>query len=141
MFHRLLTAKTPFGRKAREGAATKATPLIRVKPKDLDKAGVMRVGRVASVRDGLPALGDGSVLDVANVIWCSGYRTDFPWIDRPIFEEDGKPRHERGVVTQEPGLYFIGLPFLYAMSSAMIQGVGRDARHVVDRITERLMRL
>ena len=60
------------------------------------------------------------------------------WIDLPVFDEDGEPVHERGVVTGEPGLYFVGLHFLYAVSSTMIHGVGRDARYVADKIGARL---
>ena len=86
-----------------------ATPSIRVKPKDLAAAGVERVPRVAGVEDGLPVLEDGRVLDVANVIWCTGFRSDFGWIDLPVFGEDGEPIHDRGSSSREPGLYFIGL--------------------------------
>ena len=62
-------------------------------------------------------LEDGRVLDVANVIWCTGFRHDLSWIDLPIFGEDGELLHERGVVTSEPGLYFVGLFFQYSAAS------------------------
>jgi putative flavoprotein involved in K+ transport len=78
----------------------------------------------------MPLLADDSTVDVANVIWCTGYHPGFSWIDLPVFENDGEPKHRRGVVPGEPGLYFVGLHFLYAMSSTMIHGVGRDAEHV-----------
>ncbi len=81
-------------------------------------------------------LADGRVLDAANVIWCTGFHPDFSWIDLPIFSER-EPLAERGVVTGEPGLYFVGLLFLYAASSTMIHGVDRDARHVVEAIASR----
>ena len=77
------------------------------------------------------------MLDVANVIWCTGYEPGFSWIDLPVFDADGEPRHDRGVVRCEPGLYFVGLHFLYAMSSTMIHGVGRDANHVAEVIAGR----
>jgi hypothetical protein len=99
-----------------------ARPLVRVKPKDLVQAGVERVGRVTGVRDGLPLLDDGRVLDAANVIWCTGYKGDFSWIDLPVFDEKGLPRHRRGIVADEPGLYFMGLEFQYSLS------LGRDHR-------------
>jgi putative flavoprotein involved in K+ transport len=86
------------------------------------------------VRDGLPLLDDGKVLDVANVIWCTGYQPGFSWIDLPVFDGDGRPLHQRGVALGEPGLSFVGLHFLYAMSSAMIHGVGRDAEYIAERI-------
>ena len=54
-----------------------------------------------------------------------------------MFGPTGEPRHERGVVKAEPGLYFVGLNFLYAMSSTMVHGVGRDARYVAEKIAAR----
>jgi putative flavoprotein involved in K+ transport len=72
---------------------------------------------------------------VANVIWCTGFRPDFSWIHLPVFgDEEKEPTHHRGVVATEPGLYFVGLLFLYAMSSAFLPGVGRDAKHVAKHI-------
>ena len=138
VFHRLLTLSTPFGRKARPNALHRATPLIRVKPHDLAAAGVERVARVAGVRDGRPVLADGQVVDAANVIWCTGYDPGFAWLRLPVIDERGDPRHFRGVVGTEPGLYFVGLHFLYAMSSPMIQGVSRDARYIAETIGSRL---
>jgi putative flavoprotein involved in K+ transport len=138
VFHRVLTLDTPIGRKARPGIVSQGGPLIRVKPKDLAAAGVVRVSRTAGVREGRPVLEDGRVLDVTNVIWCTGFDPDFSWIALPIFGDDGEPRQVRGIVDGEPGLYFVGLHFLYAMSSTMIQGAGRDAAHVADRIAARV---
>jgi len=101
------------------------------------RAGVQRVPRVAGVRDGLPVLEDGRTLDVANVIWCTGFRQDFSWIDLPIFDEKRAPKHRRGIVADEPGLYFVGLKFQYAVSSDVITGVGRDAEYVAKHIAAR----
>jgi putative flavoprotein involved in K+ transport len=136
LFHRVLTVKTPMGRKMRPKVLTHGGPLIRVKPKDLAAAGVERVPRTAGVRDGRPVLEDGRVLDVANVIWCTGFHPGFSWIDLPVFGER-EPLHERGVVPTVPGLYFVGLDFLYALSSTMIHGVGRDADRVAGAIAAR----
>jgi putative flavoprotein involved in K+ transport len=137
VFHRLLTVKTPMGRKARPKVLSQGGPLIRVKPEDLAAAGVERVPRVAGVRDGLPLLEDGSVLEAANVVWCTGFEPGFSWIHLPVFEEDGMPKHEAGAVIGEPGLYFVGLPFIYAFSSAMIHGVARDAERIAHVIEDR----
>jgi putative flavoprotein involved in K+ transport len=134
VFHRILTIKTPLGRKARPKALARGAPLIRVKDVDLRKAGVQRVARVVGVRNGLPLLEDEQTLDVANVIWCTGFHPGFSWIDLPIFTESGGPAHDGGVVASEPGLYFVGLHFLYAFSSAMIQGVSRDAERIAATI-------
>ena len=136
VFHHLLTLDTPMGRKAR--AAYRATPLIRTRTADLAAAGVERVPRVAGVEGGRPRLEGGGVLETPNVIWCTGFKPDFSWIGLDVFDADGKPRHHRGVVQGEPGLYFLGLHFLYAMSSTMIHGVGRDARYIAGRIREAL---
>lgn len=135
--HRVLNIDTPMGRKARPKLLHSAAPLIRVRPKDLEAAGVARVPRVVGVKEGLPLLADGRTLDVANVIWCTGFHAGFSWIDLPVFDERGDPDHHRGIVTKEPGLYFVGLHFLYAMSSATINGVGRDARRIVRAIEAR----
>ena len=138
IFHRILTIRTPMGRKARPKLLHGATPLIRTQGKDLLAAGAQRCARVTSTRGGQPVLADGSVLDVTNIIWCTGYSAGFSWIDLPIFDEQGDPRHVGGVVESQPGLYFVGLPFLYAMSSSMIHGVGRDAQRIVATAAQRV---
>jgi putative flavoprotein involved in K+ transport len=137
IFHRVMTLSTPVGRKARPKVISKGGPLIRVKPSDLAAAGVQRVLRTAGVRDGLPVLEDDRVLHVSNVVWCTGFEPGFSWIDIPVFDSRGEPRQHRGVVRDAPGLYFVGLHFLYALSSTMIHGVGRDAEHVVRAIDAR----
>jgi putative flavoprotein involved in K+ transport len=138
VFHRLLSVKTPIGRKARARGHAGGVPLIRQRPKQLAAAGVTRTtARTIGVRDGRPLLDDGSTLDVSNVIWCTGFRGNFPWIDLPIFDDQGSPRHANGVVTEVPGLYFVGLQFLYALSSSMIHGVGRDAARISDAVAAR----
>jgi putative flavoprotein involved in K+ transport len=136
--HRVLTVDTPIGRRMRPKLLSHGAPLVRVKPKDIAAAGVERVPRVVGVKDGLPLLEDERVLDVANVIWCTGFRPSFSWIDLPLFGEDAnEPMHHRGVVTSEPGLYFVGLFFLYAMSSGFLPGVGRDAEFIARHIALR----
>lgn len=70
-------------------------------------------------------------------MWCTGYYPRFSWIDLPVFKNQ-QPDQNRGVVANEPGLYFLGLRFLYALSSAMIHGVGRDARYISKVIDKRL---
>ena len=137
VFYRLLRLDTPLGRKAHARTAGKATPLIRVKSRDLLADGVTRVPRTAGVRDGLPLLDDGRTLDVANVIWSTGYDPGFSWIELPVFDGEGRPVHTRGMCAAEPGLSFVGLHFLYAMSSSMIHGVGRDAEYLAERIAAR----
>jgi putative flavoprotein involved in K+ transport len=138
VFRHVLTVKTPMGRKARSGVLTKGGPRIRVKAKDLEAAGVERVPRVVGVRGGGLSLEDGRTLTAANIIWCSGFHPSFDWIDLPVFGDDGEPKHRSGLVNSETGLYFVGLPFLHAMSSSMIHGVGRDAARIAAAIKLRL---
>ena len=133
----VLTVDTPIGRKLRPKLMGAGTPLARVRRRDIAAAGIERVPRTAGARDGLPVLEDGRALEVANVVWCTGYRPDFSWIDLPVTDDDGQPRHDRGVVAGQPGLYFVGLFFQSAVSSALVGGVGRDAEQIVARIAAR----
>jgi len=112
--------------------------MIRVKPKDLTAASVERVPRVTGVQHGQPQLDDDRRLDVANVVWCTGFHPGFSWIDLPVSEKGmAGPDHRRGVVAEIPGLYFVGLKFLYSVSSEQIHGVERDAAHIADAIAAR----
>jgi putative flavoprotein involved in K+ transport len=138
VFSHVLTVNTPMGRKAAAQLRSHGIPLARVRPDDLLAAGVERVhARTVGVRDGLPVLADGRILDVANVIWCTGFSPGFDWIDLPIFGHDGEPIHERGVVASHAGLYFVGLFFQSAVISSLIGGVSRDAEYVAQRIARR----
>jgi len=136
--HRVVKTDTPIGRKLGAKLGDKPDPLIRTRSKEILAAGVERVGRVVGVDGGRPVLEDGRVLDVANVVWCTGFRTDFGWIDLPVFDEAGDPRHVRGVVESEPGLYFLGLVFQYSFSSDVLPGRGRDAAFIATHIAARL---
>ena len=137
VFHRVLSVKTPMGRKARAKMLHAGGPLVRTKPNDLRAAGIRRVQRVTAIQDGSPVVDGGQVLDVANVVWCTGFHPGFSWIDLPVFGPDGEPEHELGLVSREPGLYFVGLHFLSALSSVMIHGVGRDAARIAETIRAR----
>ena len=77
---------------------------------------------------------------ITSVIWCIGYRADYGWIDAPVFNGRGYPAHVRGV-TPQPGLYFIGLPWLHTWGSGRFSGVGRDAEYLSARIGARLAQL
>jgi putative flavoprotein involved in K+ transport len=112
-------------------------PVVRVQPEQLQAAGVQRVPRMAGVQAGRPLLADGRVLDVANVVWCTGFVRDFSWIRLPILDANGVPRHHRGVVQSEPGLYFLGLPLQASVLSGIVASAGLDARYVVKQIASR----
>jgi putative flavoprotein involved in K+ transport len=135
----VLTMRTPIGRKMAPFVRTGGgPPLLRIRSGDLAEAGVERFdARVVSAQDGKPVLADGQVLDVANVIWCTGFQPDYGWIRVPDFVgEDGWPIGVRGAATA-PGLYFLGVPFTYGFTSMLVAGAGRDAAYVADRIAER----
>ncbi len=131
-----LTVRTWPGRKLRDHFLDppRGIPLGRIRRKDIIAAGIQRVGRTTGVRDGYPLLEDGRLLKVSNVIWCTGYMPDFSWIDLPLSTRRGWPIQDRGIVESVSGLYFMGLLFLYSLSSALLGGVGRDAAHIVDHI-------
>jgi putative flavoprotein involved in K+ transport len=131
-----LTVKTALGRKLRDHFLDppRGIPLGRVRRKDFAPAGIKRVPRTTGVNNGYPLLEDGTVLTVSNVIWCTGFRPDYHWIDLSLPTHNGLPIHDRGIVESCPGLYFVGLLFLYSLSSALVGGVGRDAEHIVDHI-------
>jgi putative flavoprotein involved in K+ transport len=127
----VLTIKTPIGRKAKEKILKGGGPLISVSVKDLDKAGVKRLPRVKGVKDGLPVLQDDTILPVNTVIWCTGFKPDFSWIDLDILDKNGWPLTNRGISIKQKGLYFVGIPFQYGLASGFVGGVGRDAEFVV----------
>jgi putative flavoprotein involved in K+ transport len=131
----VLTIRTPLGRKMAPFVRSGGAPLLRVRRKDLVQAGVERHDeRVVGVTDGKPTLADGTVLDVANVVWATGFQPDYGWVAVAGFTDaDGWPVGHRGV-SSAPGLYFVGVPFQYAFTSMLVGGAGRDAEYVVDRI-------
>lgn len=137
LISRVLTVNTRMGRKLRDRVLDRGTPLGRIRRKEIPAAGIEPVPRTVGVNNGLPVLEDGRVMDVSNVIWCTGFVTDFGWIDLPLPTKDGYPIQDRGVVESQPGLYFVGLRFLYTLSSALVGGVGRDAEHVVAHLVGR----
>ena len=138
VFSHVLTVNTPLGRRVATQVRSHGLPLARVRPADLLAAGVERIhARTVGARDGQPLLADGRVLDLRNVIWCTGFQPKYGWIALPIFGDDGTPIHERGVVATQPGLYFVGLFFQSAATSSLVGGVGRDAAYIADRIAAR----
>jgi putative flavoprotein involved in K+ transport len=138
VFKHVLTRRTPMGRKEMDEFRFHGGPMLRVKRSDLLARGVERLHeRVVGVQNGLPVLDGGRVADVTNVVWCTGFRQAYGWIDVPVFGEDGWPTEMRGVVDGSPGLYFCGLGFQYAAASMLIAGAGRDAAFVADHIAKR----
>jgi putative flavoprotein involved in K+ transport len=134
----VITRRTPFGRKAMAHIRAHGGPMLRVHRDDLAARGVERIEhRVVGVSDGRPQLSDGAVLDVANVVWCTGFQQVFDWINLPIFGDDGWPVEMRGVVEAAPGLFFCGLSFQFAFSSMVFPGISRDSDHIARQVVAR----
>jgi putative flavoprotein involved in K+ transport len=135
----VLTVDTPLGRKARPHIRHGGAPLLRYRRRDLRAAGVERtLSRTVGVENGLPVLDDGRVLDVRNIVWCTGFRPDYSWIGFPFeLGDDGYPVQYRGAAASSPGLYSVGLPFLHSFTSMLIGGAGRDAERVATQIASR----
>lgn len=133
--NRVLTVDTPMGRKVKPLIRSHGSPLDRSRRSALSAAGVERITeRVTGTRNGKPMLADDRVLDVRNVVWCTGFHGDYSWIDGLTYGDDGYPVEDHGVVMSAPGLYFVGLKFQRSFASSLVGGVGRDAKHIVDRI-------
>jgi putative flavoprotein involved in K+ transport len=93
------------------------------------------VSRTVGASNGHPRLEDGQVLeDVRTVVWCTGFRPDFRWIQLPVFGPEGYPEHRRGIVAAAPGLGFVGLRYQYRIGSSLLGGVHEDAEYVVRQL-------
>lgn len=111
--------------------------LIGTSPRMLKRRGVEVVGRITDGRDGLLTTADGAQLQPKVVVWATGYRPDYDWLNVPgVLSADSRPIHDRGM-TGARGLYFLGLSWLYTRGSALIGWVGRDAEHLARQITSR----
>ncbi|MEW5867911.1 MAG: NAD(P)-binding domain-containing protein [Chloroflexota bacterium] len=130
----VLSVDTPVGRKMKANVLYHGNPLIRSNRQEVVAAGVECISRVAGVQAGQAQSEDGRTLQVESVIWATGFRPNFKWIDLPVFDEYGYPRHQRGVAAAAPGLYFVGLHFQSALSSALLGGVGADAAYIARQV-------
>jgi putative flavoprotein involved in K+ transport len=108
--------------------------LIGSSPRELERRfGVELKARVVDASGRAVRFADGSELEVDAVIWATGYRPDYSWIDLPVFDPDGRPRHRRGV-TDVPGFCFLGLTWQHTRGSALLGWVKDDAEFIADRI-------
>ena len=131
----MLTEKKKPGRKVQaEALKGHGEPLIRQKEKDIKAAGITRTARIVGVVDGRPQTEDGEMLEVANVIWATGFTPDFAWLDLPGLDSSGRLDTDRGVVKGQPGLYVLGQEFQYMFNSHTVGGVGKDAAYVVQQL-------
>ena len=119
------TVDSRLGRRARH-----RDTLIGSRPRELERRHGVGLKPRAAAADGRSVrFADGSELTVDAVIWATGYRSDYSWIDLPAFGRDGLPRHRRGV-TDIPGLYFLGLSWQHTRGSALLGWVGGDAEFI-----------
>lgn len=130
------TADTRLGKRMRTSIRSSGDALVGIPESELSDAGVVRVGRVDEVRGGLPVCGS-QVISPQVVIWCTGYQPDYGWIQCPVFDDIGVPRHARGMVAEMPGLYFLGLRFQHRLNSSLIGGVGQDAAFIAEQVAQR----
>jgi putative flavoprotein involved in K+ transport len=108
--------------------------LIGSSPRELTRNyGVERRSRATVAAGRIVRFEDGSTLEVDAVIWATGYRPDYSWIDLPILDGNGPLRHRRGV-TDVPGLYFLGLTWQWTRGSALIGWVKDDAAFLIERL-------
>ncbi|MDB4893379.1 MAG: potassium uptake protein, partial [Gemmatimonadetes bacterium] len=127
------TTDTRLGQRMRRSIRGSGDALVGIPETELTAAGIARLGRLEEVRGGLPVCGN-EVVDPQVIVWCTGYQPDYSWLDFPIFDEKGFPRHVRGVVSEMPGLYFLGLRFQHRLNSSLIGGVGEDAAFIADQV-------
>ncbi|MGZ8597438.1 MAG: flavin-containing monooxygenase [Actinomycetota bacterium] len=108
--------------------------LIGSSPRGLRRSGVTMRKRLASAVGRRAIFDDGSEHDIDVIVWATGYRSDFAWIDIPgVKDVDGRIVHRRGV-TDDPGLFFVGLTWQHTRGSALIGFVNDDAHFIADRI-------
>jgi putative flavoprotein involved in K+ transport len=123
------TAESRLGRKL-----STRDRLIGSSPRELERRyGVELKARVVDANGGRVRFEDGSELEVDALVWATGYRPDYSWIKLPIFDENGRLRHRRGV-TDMPGLFFLGLTWQHTRGSALIGWVKADAEFIAEQI-------
>jgi putative flavoprotein involved in K+ transport len=129
------TVDSAIGRRLTQGRLFSGDPLIGMRPSAIERPRLSRVGRTISAQNGYPLLEDGSVAhDVTSIVWCTGFRPDYGWIELPALGLDGYPAHRHGLAVGVPGLGFLGMRFQSRMGSSLLGGVGEDAAYVVERI-------
>ncbi|MBS1600645.1 MAG: NAD(P)-binding domain-containing protein [Bacteroidetes bacterium] len=129
----VLTIKTPIGRKMKSNFRHGGAVFPHVVGL-LNSGKMERVPRMTGVENGKPLLEDGRKLNVASIIWCTGYHPDFSWIDMPVTDESGWPIIKRGVSMNSEGLFFVGVPFQFGVTSSLVGGVGRDAAYIAKQV-------
>jgi putative flavoprotein involved in K+ transport len=131
---RVVTTHTPLGRRMKANVLHHGNPLIRNKREEAVASGVKLLPRLTSIWHEIPHTEDGQAIAAEGIVWATGFRPDYRWIQLPIFTAEGWPEHQRGVVSKAHGVYFLGLHFQTGLTSALLGGVGEDARYITGKI-------
>jgi putative flavoprotein involved in K+ transport len=108
--------------------------LIGSRPRSLRREhGVVLRPRATAASGATVSFEDDTTLEVSSVIWATGFQLDHSFVHAPVFDEQGQLIHQRGV-TEAPGLYFLGLPWLYTRGSALLGFIKDDAQYLAERI-------
>jgi putative flavoprotein involved in K+ transport len=110
--------------------------LIGSSPRKAKREGIILKPRALSAAGRTIRFADGTEAEADAVIWATGYQSDYSWINISVFDDRGRPRHRRGV-TDQAGLYFLGLSWQYTRGSALLGFVSDDARHIAQQIASR----
>lgn len=149
VIHRLglfdVRTHSALGRLLYSNLEGKGDPIMPPTPKDLSREfGLTLHGRFEGISEGVIRFSDGSALptDDLTVIWCTGFRPDYRFVEVPVrnaaFLPSGHPRHVRGVSDAAEGLYFVGLRYQHTVASHDIYGVAHDAEYVANAIARQL---
>ncbi|WP_437818884.1 flavin-containing monooxygenase [Sorangium sp. So ce1078] len=128
-----VTAESRLGKRLRRGP----DGLIGIDPRSIARRGVALAPRLVQLDGRTARFADGSRRRVDAVLWATGFRPRFDFLDVPVLDGRGAPVHRRGV-TRAPGLYFLGLPWQHRIDSSLLGGVGRDAQHLAEQIQRHL---
>jgi putative flavoprotein involved in K+ transport len=132
LLQHLLTIKTPMGRKVKP-QFIKGGGVFPYLVREMKESTISLQTRITGVKDKLPMLENGETIATSVIIWCTGHRPNFSWIQECVTDERGWPVTERGV-SSTAGLYFIGMPFQYGLTSSLVAGVRRDAEFIANKI-------
>ena len=127
-----------IGRRLTRGRMFTGDPVIGVNAREIERSTLKRTKRAVDELNGRVLLEDGQMLpEISAIVWCTGFRPDFSWIRMPVFGADGYPQHRHGLVPAAAGLAFLGLRYQYRFNSALLGGVGADAKFVVSALQKR----
>jgi putative flavoprotein involved in K+ transport len=130
---RLRLIRVPAGSRLGRRMQSRGEFVIGTSRQQLQDAGVRIRPRLVAAEGRTARFADGSSLDVGAVVWATGYRSDYSWIDVPGVLQGDRVVHRRGV-TDVPGLYFVGLPWQHTRGSALLGFVAEDARYLADHV-------